>query len=224
MALPIFIGYLPLGFAYGVLAINTGISPFWTIFMSFAVFAGAGQLIAVSMIGSGASILSILIASFMVNLRHFLMSAALAPFVQPLSKIWRVILSHSQTDEVFAVNIHAFRNGADCNISRLLACSLVAQSGWVLGSALGAFSGGFVADVKPLGLDFALASMFIALLVPLCIERISLLVALLSAFLAVTFNLMGFGQWSVICATLLGTSVGFGLSIKESPESSVFTR
>ena len=77
LGLPIMIGYIPLGFAFGVLAVKSGISAFWATMLSIFVFAGAGQFIAASMLGAGASILSIGAANFLVNLRHVLMSAAL---------------------------------------------------------------------------------------------------------------------------------------------------
>ena len=77
LGLPILIGYVPLGIAYGVLAVKNGIPAMWAVAMSVFVFAGAGQFIAAGMIGGGASIPAVALANLMVNLRHILMSAAL---------------------------------------------------------------------------------------------------------------------------------------------------
>lgn len=211
MGFPIVLGYLPLGFAFGVLAVKSGITPLWAIAMSVLVFAGAGQLIAVGMIG-GASVLSIILANFIVNLRHLLMSAALSPYLGNFSKFQRVLFGLEITDETFAVHSTAFRNGADSQPSRLFACNITAHFGWVSGTAIGVFSGGLVADVRPWGLDFALPAMFIALLVPLCLERLHLLVIVAAGILSLGLNLLGFGRWSVIMATLLAATLGLYLA------------
>lgn len=214
MGLPIVLGYLPLGFAYGVLAVKSGIPPLWAVAMSTLIFAGAGQFIAAGMIATGAPILSIVITNFMVNLRHILMSAALAPDVKPLGKLARTLFSLEVTDEVFAVHSTDFRHCAPCCAYRLFACNLTAHSGWIVGTAVGVFSGGLVADVRPWGLDYALTAMFLALLVPLCWERLHLLVALASAIFALGLTLAGAGRWSVILATILAASLGLWLSCR----------
>lgn len=220
MGLPIVLGYLPLGFAYGVLAVKSGIPPLWAVAMSTLIFAGAGQLIAAGMIATGAPVLSIVITNFMVNLRHILMSAALAPDVKPLSKVARTLFSMQVTDEVFAVHTTDFRNGALCCPYRLFACNIVSHSGWIVGTAMGVFSGGLVADVRPWGLDYALTAMFLALLVPLCWERLHLLVALAAALFSLTLTLMGVGRWSVIVATILAATLGLWLSYRRDADHS----
>ncbi len=212
MGIPIFVGYLPLGFAYGVLAVKSDIGAWWAVAMSLFVFAGAGQFIAAGMIGAGASVMSIVIATFMVNLRHILMSAALIAPWRPLSTFWKHFLAFFQTDEVFASNISYAKAGGEVSVSQVLSCGLVAHAGWILGTAIGAFSGNLVTDVRPFGLDFALPSMFIALLVPLCYDRLSLLVAVLSALASLFFISLGLGRWSIILATVLGASLGLYLS------------
>jgi len=216
MGLPIMIGYIPLGFAYGVLAVKSGISAPWAIAMSAFVFAGAGQFIAAGMIGAGASLFSIIIANAMVNSRHILMSAALVHPWRSLPSFWKNILSLFQTDEIFAVNIASAKAGEEAHVSQILSCALVAQSGWILGTALGAISGDLVADVRPYGLDFALPSMFIALLIPLCIDRTTILVALFSSICSLMFMMMGLGRWSIIIATILGASLGLLFSIRKN--------
>ena len=79
---PIIVGYVPIGFAYGVLAKKAGISSLNTILMSIIVFAGSAQFIAIGLILAGATAVSIVITTFIVNLRHLLMSAALSPYLK----------------------------------------------------------------------------------------------------------------------------------------------
>ena len=214
MGTPIVLGYLPLGFAYGVLAVKSGIPALWAVAMSTLIFAGAGQLIAAGMIGTGAPVLSIVLANLMVNLRHILMSAALAPDVRPLSRALRTLFALEVTDEVFAVHTTDFRNGAQCYAPRLFACNITAHLGWIVGTAVGAYSGELVTDVRPLGLDYALPAMFLALLLPLCAERLHLAVAVAGAVFSLGLNMAGAGRWSVILATLLAATVGLWLSCR----------
>ena len=214
MGTPIVLGYLPLGFAYGVLAVKSGIPALWAVAMSALIFAGAGQLIAAGMIGAGAPVLSIVLANLMVNLRHILMSAALAPDVRPLSRTLRTLFALEVTDEVFAVHTSDFRNGAVCRAPRLFACNITAHLGWIAGTAVGAFSGELVTDVRPLGLDYALPAMCLALLLPLCAERLHLMVAVAAALFSLGLNLAGAGRWSVILATLLAATLGLWLACR----------
>ncbi len=216
LGLPILLGYVPLGIAYGVLAVKNGIPAIWAVTMSVFVFAGAGQFIAAGMIGGGASILAISLANLMVNLRHILMSAALTPYTQPLPPVVRTLYAAGVTDELFAVQMADFRGGAPCSGWRLFACNLTAQSGWVIGTALGGLSGSFVADVKPYGLDFALPAMFLALLLPLCGDRLQLVTALAAALLSLLFTMAGAGRGSIILATVAAATVGLFLSRRKS--------
>ena len=216
MGLPILIGYVPLGIAYGVLAVKNGVPAMWAVAMSVLVFAGAGQFIAAGMIGAGASIPAIFLGNLMVNLRHVLMSAALPPYAQPLPPAARALYAAGVTDELFAVQMADFRAGAPCSSWRLFACNLTAQSGWVAGTALGGISGSLVADVKPYGLDFALPAMFLALLLPLCGDRLQLATALSAALFSLLFTMAGAGRGSIILAAAAAATVGLFLSRRKN--------
>jgi predicted branched-subunit amino acid permease len=107
-ALPIVLGYVPVGFAYGVLAQKSGLSTANTLAMSLIVFAGSAQLIAVGLFAAMASPLSIVLTTFVVNLRHLLMSAALAPHLRSWTKAQIAALTTELTDETFALHIARF--------------------------------------------------------------------------------------------------------------------
>jgi 4-azaleucine resistance transporter AzlC len=208
------LGYLPLGFTFGVLAVKNGVPPAWAAAMSVFVYAGAAQLIAIGMAGAGAPSLSIALAGFMVNLRHLLLSAALTPNVAPMPRLSRILFALQVTDETFAVHAARFRAGDACRPARLFACNAVAHLSWIAGSALGIFSGGFMADVRPFGLDFALPAMFLGLLVPLCRERPHLAAAMAAALFSLGFGLAGAGRWSVLIAAILASTLGMGISLR----------
>lgn len=105
---PIWVGYLPLGFACGVLAQKVGVTAWETALMSLLVFAGSGQFIALAMIGGGASVSSIVLTTFVVNLRHTLYSSTLATYLSGQTKRYLGGFAQGITDETFAVNLSNF--------------------------------------------------------------------------------------------------------------------
>ncbi len=209
-ALPIVLGYIPVGFAYGVLAQKNGLGLFNTIAMSIIVFAGSSQLIGAGLFGAAASPFTLIFTTFVVNLRHLLMSAALAPKLKGWKK-WQIALfGYELTDETFA--LHTMRMAKrDPPKVETFAVNITSQSSWIVGSLSGYLAGGQLTDVRPIGLDFALPAMFIALLVPQIVKPVYLMMALLAAGLSVTLYLLNFNQSHVIIATVVGATVGVGV-------------
>jgi len=209
-ALPIVLGYIPVGFAYGVLAQKSGLGIVNAVGMSLIVFAGSAQLIGAGLFGAGAAPLAIILTTFVVNLRHLLMSAALAPKLRGWKK-WQIALfGYELTDETFA--LHSMRMaGTSPPLAETFGVNFTAQSSWVLGSLIGYLAGGQIADVRPVGLDYALPAMFIALLVPQVVKPVYLVVAVLSGAVSVSLCLLGFSQSHVIAATVVSSTVGLGV-------------
>lgn len=214
-------GYIPIGFAYGVLAKQAGLSLFSTVAMSVLVYAGSAQLIATGLFAAAASPLSIIITTFVVNLRHLLFSAALSPYLKQWGKPELAAFAYELTDESFAVHSATFPEGVPPK-AEILALNATAQVAWVAGTLLGAVVGGLIADVKPLALDYTLPAMFIALLVIQIHDRIEIVIAVLSGLLAVGLMLWGIGRWSVILATVVGATLGVVVEswIGRSPRAS----
>ena len=205
--LPIILGYLPVGFAYGVLAQKSGLSLFNTVAMSVIVYAGSAQLIGIGLIAGGAGALALIFTTFIVNLRHLLMSAALAPKLSDWKK-WQITLfTGEMTDETFA--LHSLRM-AEHNPPKAetFTINLLAHLSWIAGSVAGFLAGGQIADVRPIGLDYALPAMFIALLVPQVLKPFYLAMAVCAAALSVTLLLAGFSRANVIFATIICATCG----------------
>ena len=207
-ALPIVLGYVPVAFAFGVLAVKSNIPPALVVAMSVFHFAGSGQFVCAGLWGAGVGAMSVIVAVFVVNLRHLLMSAAMAEPLAPLKRWQRFLFGCEMTDETFGVHITAFQRGWKLCTATLFTCNLMAHASWVLGTVIGVFCGGLVHDVKPLGLDYALTAMFLALLVPQCVSRLHVLVAIVTAILSLSLKLAGMGQWNVVVATVLGATLG----------------
>ncbi len=216
-AVPIVLGYVPIGLAFGVLAQKASISTLNALLMSLLVYAGSAQLIAVGLFASGVPPFSIILTTFVVNLRHLLMSAAVAPFLRQWHKVRLAAFAYQLTDETFAVHSARFASVGP-NQAEVFATNVTAQASWALGTLLGAIVGRAIADVKLLGLDYALPAMFIALLVLQIKRRIEVGVALLTGLIAAGLLLIGVERWNVIVASLIGATVGavFELWIKRS--------
>ena len=208
-AWPICIGYVPLGLAFGVLAQKGGLSVLDIAIMSVVVFAGSSQFIAVAMLVGGASPLSIVLAAFTVNLRHILMSSALAVYLQGLSGRFLSLYAYGVTDESFAVNIARFKEG-NWHPYQALVVNHAANLAWITSTILGGYFGQFIASGS-FGIDYALSAMFICLIVFQLRGRIYALTALITGGLAIVLSVLFPGDLFVIIASLLGASAGFAL-------------
>jgi 4-azaleucine resistance transporter AzlC len=211
-ALPIVLGYVPIGFAYGVLAGKSGVSPGNTLLMSLIVFAGSAQFIAVGLFAAGTGPAAIILTTFVVNLRHMLMAAALSPYLAGWGKRGLALFSYQLTDETFALHSVGASRLDHCRLEAL-ALNVTAQSSWVAGTILGIIAAGLIEDVRPFGLDYALAAMFIGLLVGQCENKVRLLTALFSGGVATLLYLAGWQQLYIIFATLAGATFGLGVEL-----------
>lgn len=208
--LPIILGYLPVAIAFGVLAQKAGISERNTVLLSLLVYAGSSQLIAVGLFSAGASPLSIILTTFVVNLRHLLMSASLAPFLSGWRKLPLAAFAFQLTDETFALHSARFPQEVPPK-AEVFGVHVNAQVAWVLGTWLGFHAGELVPEVEPLGLDYALPAMFIALLMVIVREWKQLVTALIAGFFSVALALAGVDRWNVILGALLAATIGVGV-------------
>jgi len=103
--LPILLGVAPFGMIYGALAMTAGLPVAMAQAMSSVVFAGSAQFIAVQLIAGGAPALVLLLTTFVVNIRHMLYSASVAPYLHGLRPGWKWLLAYLLTDEAYAVAI-----------------------------------------------------------------------------------------------------------------------
>jgi len=207
---PIVMGYLPVGMAYGVLAQQAGLSMANTVLMSVLVYAGSAQLIGVALFAAGASPFSIIATTFVVNLRHLLMSASLAPNLRTWRKWELALFAYEVTDESFAVHSVRFARG-DLNKTTCFGINGLAQLSWVMASWVGFLAGASIPSVEPFGIDYALPAMFIALLCMQMKNGLHVLVAGFSGLVAIALTKAGAAQWSVILATVIGATFGAGV-------------
>ena len=205
-AWPIWLGYLPIGLVFGVLGQKAGLRPAEIGFMSFIVFAGSSQFIAVSMLNASAEALSIIATTFVVNLRHFLMSSALSVYLGKRGLGWHALFAYGVTDESFGVNLTRFRRG-DGNWRQGLVVNQTSNAVWILSTILGGFGGQYIPE-DAFGIDFALSAMFISLLVFQLRGRLEVITGIMAGFLAVGLSLIIPGNTYIVVAAVLSATIG----------------
>lgn len=206
-ALPICLGYFPIGLSLGVLAQKGGLAPWQMALMSIVVFAGSSQFIAVAMLGAGASPAAIVATTFMVNLRHLLMSSALAVHFPQASRKFLAFFAYGITDESFAVNMTRFNQGEWSRTNALL-LNQAANATWIVSTVAGVFVGQFI-PAGAMGIDYALTGMFLCLLVFQLRSAIFVVTALMAALLSVLVYLWVPGNAYVVVASCLAATFGF---------------
>jgi 4-azaleucine resistance transporter AzlC len=206
-AWPICLGYLPIGLSFGVLAQKAGLAPWQVALMSALVFAGGSQFVAVAMISAGASVLTIVGTTFMVNLRHLLMSSALSVHLGGASRRFLALFGYGVTDESFAVNVARFREG-DWSRFSALTVNQISNATWFFSTIAGCYVGQFIPP-GALGIDFALTGMFICLAVFQLRGVIFVITGLLAAALSLICYLWLPGNGYVIIASCLAATFGY---------------
>lgn len=199
-AFPICLGYLPIGFAFGILAQKSGLSVIEVCLMSMVLFAGSAQFITIAMINGGFSFFSIISTIFIVNLRHFLMSSTLSIYLKNENRFKLAFMAHTITDESFVVNIQKFKEGK-WDLNRTTATNYTAYFAWFISSVFGYYGGEFIPP-NSFGINYALIAMFICLLIFQLNGKIYLIVAIVSGVLSVTLSLFISGTSYIILASL----------------------
>ncbi|MHB8762389.1 MAG: AzlC family ABC transporter permease [Coriobacteriia bacterium] len=199
-------GYLPIGMAFGVLAESLGFTPLQAVACSALALAGAGQFIALALMGSGATAIAVVAATTVVNLRYVLFGAALSPHLDRVRPVGQALLAFSLTDETFAVNIDDHRRGS-ADAWSMAGVGAIAWAGWVGGTAVGALASGLIGDPARWGVQFAMPAMFTALLVAQAESRRHVLVGVIAAALTLGFMMLLPGRWYVVAAPILAATL-----------------
>lgn len=160
VSIPVMMGYTVLGFAFGLLAVSSGLEWYIAVLMSFVIYAGALQFLAVSLLSAKAGFLDIFIASLMVNLRQSFYGLSL---LQKFKKaVLKPYIIFALTDETYAL-LTTIKTPD--NIKKkwyYLYLGMLNQSYWISGTIAGSLFGNSV-QFNTKGLDFSLTALFIVL-------------------------------------------------------------
>ncbi|MGO1044592.1 AzlC family ABC transporter permease [Clostridioides difficile] len=206
-SIPIFLGYIPIGLVGGILLQKSGLSPFQIALMSTFVFGGSSQFISASMISAGASITSIVLTTFIVNLRHFLMSSNLNMYIKNKSPKFILPFCHTITDETFAVNYEKFTTG-NWTARNAIYLNFFCLTSWVLATFIGAFLGEIISIDSSIS-GFILTSMFIGLVVSQMKNKIYVLVFISSIIISIILYGLFKSSLVIIIASILASLIGF---------------
>ncbi len=209
-AIPVLIGFLPVAITYAITATGAGMSVGETVGMSAAVFAGASQIMAAGMLGNGAGSFSIILGTFVLNLRHIIMSTCVFERLPCRNWLLRLLCGFGITDETFA--LYTTEDEENCNEYFMLGLITVAYGSWVLGAVVGIFANQLLPESISKSFGVALYALFIALVIPGVKKRHRLLVVIgITVLLNSVFNVFLDSSWAIILSTLLAAAIGVGV-------------
>lgn len=209
--IPMMIAAMPFGIVFGALATSgdRALSPAAAQGMSLIVFAGSAQFIALGLYAGGVSLPFIVFTTFVVNLRHALYAASLAPYLRFLGQRWLPPMGFLLTDETYAVVIRRYH--AEGQIARspwyYLGSGLPFYLNWQISTAVGILAGRHLGGAASWGLDFAMTATFIGIVLPLLKTRPMLVSALVAAGVSLaTYSLPN--RLNLLIGGLAGIAIG----------------
>jgi 4-azaleucine resistance transporter AzlC len=213
---PLVVGAIPFGIIFGAVAVNGGLSPQATMAMSLFVFAGSAQFVAAGLVAAGAGVAIIVLTTFVVNLRHALYAASLAPHMKTLPQRWLLPLGFWLTDESYLVVIERYGRADPSPFKHwfYLGSALFMYGNWQLCTYIGIRAGQAIPNPESWGLEFALPVTFIGMLVPMLRSRPVFACVVVAAGAAVILHGLP-NQLGLIGATLAGVGTGALLQRQE---------
>ena len=203
-ALAIGVSAAGFGFVYGLSAREAGFSPIEAMAMSTIVFAGAAQFAAVGYVAGGLAWPVIALLTFLLNARHVLYSAALAPWLRDVPRPRRAVMAHLLTDEAFALSIGHFRRlGRTDERGYWIGAIASTFIPWNLATLAGVLAGGSIPEPGRFGIDIIFPAAMLGLAVGLITGRREIVAAFAGAGIAVT--------WALFVSPALGLEPSVGV-------------
>lgn len=206
-ALPIAVGIFAYGCVFGVLARQTGLSLLESALMSGLVYAGASQFTALGLWGWPIPVVSIVLTTFVVNLRHLMMSASLFPWLSKRRSPATTAMMFFLTDESWALTIGEWTRGRR-DVGFFVGSALTLFGAWQAATVVGHLLGNVFQDPARWGLDFAFSAVFVVLLTGLWRGKQDLLPWAVAAVVAIVTARLLPGNWYIVFGGLSGSLVG----------------
>lgn len=190
-SIPVMMGYIVLGIAFGMLLESKGYGVIYALLMSVFIYAGSMQFVAINLLTSGASLISAAIMTLLINARHMVYGLSMIKKFEGMGKL-KPYMIFSLTDETYSLLVGSqVPDGCDQKYYLFL-ISFFDQCYWILGSLIGAFVGSLM-TINTTGLDFAMTALFV--------------VIVLEQFLTSErhiYTYLGFGV-SIVCLLIFGS-------------------
>lgn len=206
--LPLNLAVIPWGILCGSLAIQRDFSVLEALLMPMLVFAGAAQLVVTELIATNTPLATILFTTFIISSRHFLYGLALRDKLKHQPLPWRLGLGFLLTDELFALSGHRKALKGKLRLIYALFAGGSFYLCWVLWNIIGIIAGSYLPDLTTLGLDFAIAATFIALVIPTIINIPIAVTVIVAAILSVVFKLLHW-ELDLVLAAMLAMYSGY---------------
>ena len=211
--MPIYIGYLFLGLACGILGQQAHISPIEAFIMSILAYSGSGQFICIAMLLDNASLFSILVTNFMVSLRYMFFSTAMYPHLKDCSLPFSVLFGQNITDETFAVNLDAFERDRDWDPHQGLALGFSPCLVWASANFIGCSAAEYLNPPTEL-VSYILVAMFLGIWSSYLHDKVLLLAGLLGGILSVILSFVVPYKLHIVLATLIVSVIACWLEVK----------
>jgi 4-azaleucine resistance transporter AzlC len=209
--LPFSLAVLPWGLLVGSLAIQRGFTPLEAQLTSTLVFSGAAQLVAIELISENASLLSLMLTTFIISSRHFLYGLSMRDRLKTLPTMQRLVAGYTLTDQSFVLNNHTKSFSSPLHITYGLAAAVSFGIAWNIWTFIGIVAGSYLPDLTNIGLDFAIAVTFIALVIPGIKTRSAVVAVVVAGVMSVVLELAQFNL-ALITAGLSGMAAGYWAS------------
>jgi branched chain amino acid efflux pump len=207
--IPVDVGAIPFGIIFGALAVNSGLSPFGAQAMSLFVFAGSAQFIAAGLVAQNVSALFIIVTTFVVNLRHALYSATLAPYLRHVPARWLPLIGFTLTDESFVIVFKRFEERGSLPFGQwyYLGSAALMYVNWQIWTLVGIIAGQTIPNPESWGLDIAATVTFTGMIVTMLRNKSSGLAVIVAGVVAVVANPLP-NKVGLMLAALAGVAAG----------------
>jgi branched chain amino acid efflux pump len=220
-AVGIALSALAFGFVYGLAAQRAGLSPIEAVAMSVIVFGGAAQFAAIGYITGGVAWPVIVVLTALLNARHLLYSAALAPWLRDVPAPRRAVMAHLLTDEAFALSIaHFTRLGRTDERGYWIAAVGATFIPWNLATIAGVLIGSEIPSPERFGLDIVFPAAMVGLAAGLIAGRREIAAAIAGAVLGVGIGLLVSPALGIVAGGVLGPAVGLAIPERVPDEPS----
>ena len=205
--LPVQLGILPFGVVFGVLGVESGLTPYQTFFMSSLLFAGTSQIIFAQLVALATPVIILLGSVAALNARHLLYSASISEYLRDKPLRWRIMLAYLLTDEAYAVSILRYRQKPHNEMMHyhLLGSGILLWSVWQIATLTGVLAGNAIPEELSLG--FVIPLIFMAITLPLIKSRVEVATIGTSTACVFAFAHLPYNLWLLIAA-IAGIAAG----------------
>ncbi|BDF66265.1 branched-chain amino acid ABC transporter permease [Oscillospiraceae bacterium] len=209
--LPVLLGYLAIGIAFGLMLEAIGYNFIWAFFMSLTVYAGSGQYLGVSLLAASAALGEVALMTLLINFRHLVYGLSMLEKFRGMG-IRKLYMIFSLTDETYALLASAQAPvGVDPH-NYYFSIAILDHCYWVVGSIIGGMLGAAL-PINTQGIDFAMTALFVVIAVDQWKSYKSHLPALIGAGAALLFLLL-IGQEQMLLPAL-GVIVAALLALRD---------